>query len=137
MNTMTSVATVPSSANALSGEGEGPELYRAKPRPTAITIPSAPWTWIAIDGVLKRGWTVASARGRMPTRPSAKPTRDAALAPALEFANALFRIASRTRIDSGPQTLEANPSQGSLPLKAKNPFFGSAIVPGPKYTVAP
>ena len=73
----------------------------------------------------------------MPTRPSAKPTRVAALAPAFEFANALLRIASRTRMDSGPHTFDASPSHGSNALKAKKPFFGSAILSGPKYTVAP
>src|ERR1700682_352855 len=57
MITMTIVAIVPSSANALSGP------LSANPKTRAIAMPSAPCTWTATYGVLNRGCTLASARG--------------------------------------------------------------------------
>ena len=65
MQTITIVATVPSSAKAFSG------LPSANPSTSAIRSPTAPWTLIAIEGVRWVGWMRAIAEGSTPMRPSA------------------------------------------------------------------
>ena len=76
-----------------------------QPRPSATTSPSTVCARMATCGVLCSGCVRPNTRGRAPLRPSEYRTREAAVAPAFEFASAELMIAKNTSTQPAPQNM--------------------------------